>query len=38
VNTTVPGIFRVRVGTEYVVAGENKTTTGAEVNKMIGFF
>ncbi|MBI4002898.1 MAG: toll/interleukin-1 receptor domain-containing protein [Nitrospira defluvii] len=38
VNTTVPGIFRVRVGAEYVVAGENKTTTSAEVDKMIGFF
>ena len=38
VNSTVSGIFRVRVGVEYAVAGENRTTTGAEVDKMIGFF
>jgi len=38
VNTAVPGVFRVRVGAEYVVGGEGKSSTSAEVDRMIGFF
>jgi len=38
VNTTGSGIFRVRVGKEYAIAGETKVSTSTEVDKLIGFF